>query len=76
MFASLRYLSGGLTLLNVVVNYPDRKVLNPNQPASRGDVAAFVHQALVAQGRIEPIPGEVEASNYIVGRDRTTQTEQ
>ena len=44
-----------------MVNYPDLKVLNPNQPASRGDIAAFVHQALVAQGRIEPLRGEVMA---------------
>jgi S-layer homology domain len=59
------------TKANVVVNYPNPRVLNPAQPASRGDIAAFVHQALVAQGRIEPLPGEVKASNYIVGRDRT-----
>jgi S-layer homology domain len=31
-----------------VRKYPDRKVLNSNQPAYRGDIAAFVHQALVA----------------------------
>ncbi len=60
------------TKANIVVNYPNTQVLNPNQPASRGDVAAFIHQALVAQGKIEPLPGSVEASNYIVGRTQTS----
>jgi len=60
------------TKANIVVNYPNTKVLNPNQPATRGAVAAFIHQALVAQGKIEPLPGSVEASNYIVGRTQTS----
>jgi hypothetical protein len=56
------------TKANIVVNYPNQNILNPNQPATRGDVAAFIYQALVAQGKIEPLPSSVEASNYIVGR--------
>ena len=54
------------TQAGVVVNYPDPKVLNPNQPATRGEVAAFVHQALVNQGRVEPIAGDTPVANYIV----------
>ncbi|KAB8331197.1 DUF1565 domain-containing protein [Scytonema tolypothrichoides VB-61278] len=32
----------------IVVNYPDPKQFNPNQEATRGEVAAMVYQALVA----------------------------
>ena len=68
------------TKANIVVNYPNPQILNPNQPATRGDVAAFIYQALVAQGKIEPLPSNVEASNYIVNRptnsNQKTQTAQ
>lgn len=56
------------TQAGIVVNHPNTKVLNPTQPASRGAVAAFIHQALVNQGRLEPINSNVAASKYIVGR--------
>ena len=46
----------------LVVNYPDSKVLNPNQNATRAEVAAFIHQALVRSGRLQPIQ-----SSYITG---------
>lgn len=58
------------TRSNLVVNYPTRTVLEPNRPATRGEVAAFVHQALVNQGRLEPLPNEAAASQYIVSPDR------
>lgn len=45
----------------MIVGYPDPKVLNPNQPATRADVAAMLYQALNATGRMEPVQ-----SNYIV----------
>lgn len=64
------------TKANIVVNYPNPKVLNPNQPATRGDIAAFVYQALVAQGRIEPLPNNVKASNYIIGTKGSNQNTQ
>ena len=45
----------------MVVNYPNLKLLNPNQPATRAEVAAFIYQALVRSGQIQAIP-----SPYIV----------
>ncbi len=56
------------TQAGIVVNHPNTKILNPTQPASRGAIAAFIHQALVNQGRIEPMNSNVAASKYIVGR--------
>ncbi|UBF27546.1 S-layer homology domain-containing protein [Kovacikia minuta CCNUW1] len=47
----------------VVVNYPDIKLLNPNRAATRAEVAAFIYQALVSQGQAAVIP-----SPYIVGQ--------
>ncbi len=49
------------TQQNIVVNYPDLARLNPDQNATRADVAAFVYQALVQAGQADPI-----ASPYIV----------
>lgn len=46
---------------NIVVNYPTLGLLNPNQDATRAEVAAFVYQALVNAGKAEPI-----ASPYAV----------
>ncbi len=57
---------GIATQRNMVVNYPNPKLLNPNQPLKRATAAALIHQALVAQNRIEPLPRNVKAYNYIV----------
>jgi hypothetical protein len=46
---------------NIVVNYPARDRLNPNQPTTRAEVAALIHQALVASGKAEAVE-----SDYIV----------
>lgn len=40
------------TIQNIVVNYPDIQQIQPNQDATRGEVAAMVYQALVAIGRV------------------------
>jgi S-layer homology domain len=53
------------TRAGVVVNYPDSQVLNPTQPTTRGAMAAFIHQALVSQGAIQPL-NNTQASQYIV----------
>jgi hypothetical protein len=55
------------TAAGIVVNYPDPRVLNPNQAATRGEVSALIHQALVFQGKINPLPAN-QATKYIVGR--------
>jgi hypothetical protein len=46
------------TQSKIVVNYPNLDSLNPNQPATRAEVAAMIYQTLAAQGRIDEIPGE------------------
>ncbi len=54
------------TAAGIVVNYPDIRILNPNQPATRGEAAALIHQALVYQGKISPLPNDSAAENYVV----------
>jgi hypothetical protein len=49
------------TQRQLVVNYPTPSQLNPNRPATRAEVAAFVYQALVNAGRAEAI-----SSPYLV----------
>jgi hypothetical protein len=39
----------------LVVNYPDRTLLNPNQPATRAEVSAMIYQALAISGEVEPL---------------------
>jgi hypothetical protein len=43
------------SLNNMVVNYPDVKTFAPNREATRAEVAAMVHQALVKMGRIQSV---------------------
>jgi parallel beta-helix repeat protein len=38
------------TAKGLVVNYPTVKQLNPNRPATRAEVAAFIYQSLVSSG--------------------------
>ncbi|BBC22258.1 DUF1565 domain-containing protein [Pseudanabaena sp. ABRG5-3] len=47
----------------MVVNYPNLKILNPNQTATRAEVAAFIYQSLVRSGQIQAI-----SSPYIVSQ--------
>jgi hypothetical protein len=51
---------------NLVVNYPNTKVLNPTKPATRGEITALIYQTLVYQGKIEPLAINSSASQYIV----------
>jgi S-layer homology domain len=46
----------------LVVNYPNVRLLNPNQVATRAEVAALIYQSLVSTGQVAAIP-----SQYIVG---------
>ena len=39
----------------LVVNHPNPDQLQPNQPATRAEVAATIYQALEATGQVEPI---------------------
>ncbi|MGJ5631449.1 S-layer homology domain-containing protein [Nostoc sp. CALU 1950] len=54
------------TKANIVVNYPNPKVINPSKPATRGEITALVYQTLVSQGKIEPIAINLPANQYIV----------
>lgn len=49
------------TQQNIIVNYPVASQLNPNREATRAEVAAFIYQALVRAGQVDPI-----ASPYVV----------
>jgi hypothetical protein len=42
----------------LVVNYPDKQNFAPNKEATRSEVAAMIHQALVRMGRLQPIRSE------------------
>jgi hypothetical protein len=55
------------TVNQLVVNYPNVALLNPNQVATRADVAAFIYQALVKDGSLPPLGSTDVASQYIVG---------
>jgi hypothetical protein len=55
------------TLNQLVVNYPNTALLNPNQVATRADVAAFIYQALVKEGTLSQLGATDVAAQYIVG---------
>ncbi len=63
---------------DLVVNYPDVNRLEPGDVATRADVAAFIYQALVAQGKLPALDQNLSATDYIVGytpgADTPTQT--
>lgn len=63
------------TQASLVVNYPDVKQLNPQQALTRAEAAALLYQALVRQGRLQPIASNLPATQYIVaGTGSGTQT--
>ena len=45
---------------NLIVNRPSfgKNSLMPNKPATRGEVAAMIHQALVQEGKLKPLESE------------------
>jgi len=45
---------------NLIVSYPAPDQISPNRAASRAEVAAFVYQALVKAGRVDPIAAKPE----------------
>jgi hypothetical protein len=61
------------TKSNIVVNYPNRKILNPTKPATRGEIAALIYQTMVAQGRLEPIAINSPAYQYVVRPESSNQ---
>ncbi|MBK4729166.1 S-layer homology domain-containing protein [Oxynema sp. CENA135] len=54
------------TETGLVVNYPDSNTLNPNEAATRAEVAAFLYQALVQTGLMPPLSEAETASRYVV----------
>jgi hypothetical protein len=50
----------------VSVSYPDGRTFNPTGEATRSDVAAFLHQTLVAADRLPKLPNDSPAQKYIV----------
>ncbi|MEH2236115.1 S-layer homology domain-containing protein [Nostoc sp.] len=46
------------TANGLVVNYPNPQILAPNKVASRAEVAAMIHQALVKRGKLQGIQSE------------------
>ncbi len=56
------------TQANVVVNYPNIKVLSPLMPLTRAEAAAHLYQALVRLGQVEPLASSEVAASYIVRR--------
>ncbi|MGH1396394.1 MAG: S-layer homology domain-containing protein [Trichormus sp.] len=61
------------TKQNIVVNYPNPKLLNPNQPATRGEITALIYQTLVAQNKIQPLATDLSANQYIVHTPNNNQ---
>ncbi len=54
------------TQAGLIVNYPDVRLLNPNQPISRGSTAALIYQVLENRGELEPLPNTSESLKYVV----------
>jgi len=46
----------------LVVNYPEPQQLKPTETATRAEIVAMMHQALVAEGKLDPIQSEYIAA--------------
>ena len=62
------------TQAEIVVNYPTLTQLQPNRGASRADVAAFVYQALVQEGQVQPLTDTPYVVDADVQADRWSTT--
>ncbi|MGL4619978.1 S-layer homology domain-containing protein [Chroococcidiopsis sp.] len=60
------------TANRLVVNYPNKDVLHPNQTATRADVAAFIYQALANQGEMPQLRADDPMAEYVVGLQPAT----
>ncbi|HEY9763586.1 MAG TPA: S-layer homology domain-containing protein [Trichocoleus sp.] len=60
----------------VVVNYPSVDLLRPGQVATRADVAAFIYQALVDQGKLPALTADSGVTRYIVASSSTSTPNQ
>ncbi len=49
----------------LIVNYPNLHILNPNQVATRAEVAAFIYEALVKNGTLPELTTAETATHYI-----------
>lgn len=63
------------TQSNIVVNYPNPKLLNPNEVLNRAAAAALIHQALVSQGKVEPVANNAKAAEYVVRTNSETNSD-
>jgi hypothetical protein len=52
--------------VSVSLSYPTDKTYDPNRVATRADVAASIHQILVATGRLPALAADNPAQKYIV----------
>lgn len=59
-------IAGTQKCVAVSLSYPSGKTFNPAGTATRADVAAFVHQILVATGRLEKLAATSPAQQYVV----------
>jgi S-layer homology domain len=59
--------------ITVSLFYPESRLFNPNGAATRADVAAFLHQTLVATGRLPKLADGNSASRYIVNCGNVAQ---
>ncbi|MBD1862634.1 MULTISPECIES: S-layer homology domain-containing protein [Trichocoleus] len=58
----------------LVVSYPNVRALNPQQLATRAEVAAFIYQALVQTGEVSALDASTTAAQYIAGAATTAET--
>ncbi|MEM6590913.1 MAG: S-layer homology domain-containing protein [Cyanobacteria bacterium P01_C01_bin.73] len=61
--ASLRPAIAAATQAQIVVGHPDANWLHGDRPVTRMEVAAFVYQALVQEGRAEPLAATPHVAN-------------